>query len=82
MYLHLGSDIIIRNSEIVGIFDIEGSSVSKLTREFLGNAQKKGMVVEVSSEMPKSFVVCKGKHGTKVHIAQVSPATLARRFNQ
>lgn len=80
MYLHLGSETVVRISEITGIFDLENTSVSKLTRDFLAKAQKSGMVVNVSEELPKSFVVCSSKkNGARVYISQISPATLKKR---
>ena len=34
MYLHLGADVLIKTSQIIGIFDLENTSVSKITREY------------------------------------------------
>ena len=31
MYLHLGQDTVVRTGDVVGIFDLENSSVSKIT---------------------------------------------------
>ena len=39
MYLHLGGDVVVRSSDIIGIFDIENTSVSKLTKEYLGEQE-------------------------------------------
>ena len=41
MYLHLGGDVVVRSSDIIGIFDIENTSVSKLTKEYLGEQEKR-----------------------------------------
>ena len=30
MYLHLGQDVVVRSRDIIGIFDIENTSVSKI----------------------------------------------------
>lgn len=79
MYLHLGNDIIVKKSDIVGIFDLDASTVSKTTRDFLSKAEKSGKVTNVSSELPKSFVVCKEKKGEKIYICQLSPITLIKR---
>ncbi len=57
LYLHLGQDVVVRNRDIVGIFDLEKASLSKWTRAFLSSATKEGRVVTVSYEMPKSFIV-------------------------
>ena len=80
MYLHLGQDTVIKVSDIVGIFDMETSTIAKSTRDYLSAAQKTGRVVNVSMEMPKSFVLCcdkKNRH--TVDIAQISSSSLLKR---
>lgn len=82
MYLHLGNDTIIRKNDIIGIFDLESSTLSYKTREFLSNAEKKGRVVNVSAELPKSFVLCKERDEEIIYICQLSPVTLIKRASQ
>lgn len=41
MYLHLGNDIVVNEKDIIGVFDIENTSVSKHTKEFLAQSEKK-----------------------------------------
>ena len=57
MYLHLGNETIIRQSDIIGIFDLDNSTISTKTREFLAIAQKNGQVINVSSEVYDIFDV-------------------------
>lgn len=81
MFLHLGNDILINTKNLIGIFDIEKSSISKFTKEFLGNAEKTKRIVNVSYEMPKSFIVCLDEDlNETVYISQISTATLKKRF--
>lgn len=54
----------VSTAEIIGIFDMDTSTVGKHTRDFLAKAEKGGRVVNVSYELPKSFVLC-GKTGLK-----------------
>lgn len=80
MYLHLGQDTVIKTQNIVGIFDLETSTISKDTRNFLAKAQKEGWVVNVSMEMPKSFVFCSDrKKKVTVYVSQISSPTLLKR---
>ena len=81
MYLHLGENTIVRTRDIVGIFDMDTTTVMKSSRTFLNRAEKEKETVTVSFELPKSFVVCKekGKKGKKVYISQLSPTTLENR---
>lgn len=80
MFLHLGKNVVVRTGEIVGIFDLETSTISNTTRNYLAAAQKAGCVVDVSDEMPKSFVLCCGENGrTTVYTSQISTTTLLKR---
>lgn len=83
VYLHIGQDSVVRFSDIVGIFDIDTSSLSPLTREFLAKAQKEGRVVDVTPDLPKSFIVCnedtRRRGPDTVYISQISSTTLLKR---
>ena len=80
MYLHLGGNTLIRSDDIVGIFDIDKVTVKKDSREFLSKAEKNGKVINVTYELPRSFVVSSNKKKqTKVYISQLSPSTLKKR---
>jgi len=82
MYLHLGQDTVVNMDEIVGIFDLDTSTVSKFTRDYLAKAEKNGWVVNVSFDLPKSFIVCRDKEdNTQVYISPISSATLLKRTN-
>ena len=58
MYLHLGQSTVITTKELIGIFDMDNTTVMKSTRDYLAQAEKNGEVVNVSYELPKSFAVC------------------------
>ncbi|MPM70901.1 hypothetical protein SDC9_117862 [bioreactor metagenome] len=80
MYLHLGQSVVVPYRDVVGIFDLDNTSASHLTRKFLELAQRENRVVSVSDELPKSFVLCAEKDGPPtVYISQLSSATLLRR---
>ena len=82
MYLHLGQNTVVDTEQLLGVFDLDNSTVSKHTRDFLARAQKEGRVVNVSMELPKSFVVCRNKEGETVYLSQLSSATLLRRSQE
>lgn len=79
MYLHLGQDTVVRTRDIIAIFDLENASIAKSTKSYLSQAQKNGYVVNVTLEMPKTFVVCEIDGKTVVYISQISSATLKKR---
>ena len=57
MYLHLGSQMAVRDRAIIGIFVLDNTSSSKITRAFLEQAQEEGALIDVSYELPKAFVL-------------------------
>lgn len=79
MYLHLGQEIVVKYRDVVGIFDLEKTTLSKATKDFLAQATKEGRVITVSYEMPKSFVVVLEDGKNMVYISQISAATLKKR---
>ena len=80
MYLHLGQDKVVSMDEIVGIFDLDTSTVSKATRDYLAKAEKDGCVTNVCTDLPKSFIVCIGRdQKTHVYSSQISSSTLLKR---
>ena len=81
MYLHLGQDTVVSDSDVLGIFDLDTSTVSKATRDYLSVAEREKRVVNVSFELPKSFVVCADKKcGVRVYISPISSSTLKKRM--
>ena len=80
MYIHLGQGTVVRSRDVLGIFDLDSTTVSKHTRKFLEKAEKNGDVITVSYELPKSFaVVSNGKGKAKVYISQLATSTLLKR---
>ena len=79
MYLHLGNNMVVKNAEIIGVFDLDISSQSHRTREFLAKAEKSGCVTALGDDLPKSFVVCSSDPGQRVYLSQLMSATLLKR---
>ena len=80
MYLHLGQDVVVRTEEIIGIFDMDNATVSRASKRYLATAEKAGRVVNITGELPKTFVVCGDREGKiTVYISQISSATLRKR---
>ena len=81
MILHLGANTSVLEKEIIGVFDMDSTTVSKKTRDYLSRAEKEKNVVNVSYELPKSFIVCSPvkKKENKVYISPISVQTLSKR---
>lgn len=79
--MHLGQDTVIETESIVAMFDIDACTLSKKTRDYLTTAQKSGQVINVSFELPRSFIVCRKNGKDRVYISQLSTKTLSRRIS-
>ena len=82
MFLHIGGDIEINKKYIVAIFDLENTSTSKITKEYLKNATLKNKVINVSEEdLPRSYILTFEKGEEKLYISPISSQTLLKRSN-
>ena len=80
MYLHLGKGRVVNTAEIIGIFDLDITSQSHITRKYLSMAEKAGQVINASEDIPKSFVVCDHPYHTQiVYLSQLNTSTLKNR---
>ena len=79
MYLHLGRDYVLNDRDIIGIFNLETTTISPRGREFLNYAQKNGAVVSLSEELPQSYVSAPTPRVDTVYLSELSPAALKRR---
>lgn len=79
MYLHVGNSKNIKLSDIVGIFDTDTATISKNTKNYLSGCEKRGETVNVTHELPKSFVVTSVKGKNTVYFSQLSVKTLCQR---
>ncbi|MBP5311345.1 MAG: DUF370 domain-containing protein [Clostridia bacterium] len=81
MYLHIGDDVSVRSDRIIGIFDIENSTVEEATRGFLKDAENKNRITYSSPKMPKSFILAEGAAGIDVYVSSVTVSAIRDRLN-
>ena len=79
MYLHLGKGRVVNTAEIIGIFDLDITSQSHITRKYHSMAEKAGQVINASEDIPKSYVVCWDGKVSSLYLCQMAAATLLRR---
>ena len=80
-FLHLGKDTSIEIDNIIGIFDMDTSTVSKHTRDFLSVCEKENRIVNVSYELPKSYILYDFDGEYSVYLSPLNSATLLGRMN-
>ena len=82
MYLSIGKNTILSEDRIIGIFDLDTTTQSFLTREFLAAAERGGAVTNAAEDIPNSFILCEEKKAAKVYLSQSTSRTLSKRMNQ
>ena len=79
-YLYLGQNVVVPKKSVVAVFDLDNSSTSRITREFLAAAEKAGEVADVSGELPKSFVLTEDRGKRICYLSQLNSSTLLKRW--
>ena len=79
MYLDIGKDFAVRDRSIIGIFDLDNTSTSPRTREFLNHAEQEGQVIP-SDGLPKAFVLTDEYGFHQLHLTELNATTLEKRL--
>ena len=80
MYLSIGNDMAVRETSIIGIFDMDNTTTSKRIREFFSKAEKEGLVVPCD-DLPKSFVLTAEYGLNRIFLTSLNVSTLEKRIS-
>ena len=80
MYLHIGNGKSVRKKQIIGIFDLDTSTVSKIGKDFINKMQKSGRVEYEDYDLPRSFVLVEENEGYKIRLSRISSGGLKMRY--
>lgn len=65
---------------IVGVFDLDNTTKSDITRQFLKRSEKEGILISISNDLPKSFIVTV-QDGIKIlYLSSISSSALRGRI--
>ena len=79
MKVYLGGETFVKDTDIIGIFDLDSATVSKSTREYLNLLENdKKIIYSNLLEFPRAFVVTKDK----VFITPIASKTITRRIEK
>ena len=79
MFLHIGGDVVIPTKNVIAIFDIDNTTISKDTKEFLKIAEEEGFIKSISEDLPKSFIITEYDKKSKIYLSPISSVTLQKR---
>lgn len=92
MLIHIGNGYLVRDRDVVGFFDIDGSVTPAITAEFLKSAERRGQCASAVLDLPRCFVLevpegsggdlrgrGRGKKDELVILSHLSSSALAKR---
>ena len=80
MYLHIGNGNSVKRKNIIGIFDLDTATVSKITKDFINRRQKEGALTYLDSDLPRAFLLLDEEGKTKVRLSRISTSGLKVRL--
>jgi len=79
MFLHIGGDVVLPLKNIIAIMDIETTTISKDSKDFLKVAEEEGFIESISQDLPKSFIITEIDKKSKIYLSPISSVTLQKR---
>ena len=77
MYLHAGNGVLVDSEKIIGIFDLDTSTVSETTADFIRMKEKSRLTVNCKkTALPKSYILT---DDGVVYISEIAPDKLVGR---
>ena len=82
MFLHIGNGKSVLKKNVIGIFDLDTSTVSKTGKDFINKKEKEGLVEYDDFDLPRSFVLVNEDGKYKVKLSRISSAGLKMRLQE
>ena len=79
MFLHLGGDKVVSLKNVIAIMDLETTTISKISKEFLTIAEDEGFIEAISDDLPKTFIITEIDKKSKIYLSPISTTTLFKR---
>ncbi len=79
VFLHIGGDVVVKSKDIIAIMDLETTTISKITKEFLKIAEEEGFIISISDDIPKAFIITEIDKKSKMYLSPISSTTLYKR---
>ncbi len=78
MYIDIATNYLLKKDDIIGIFDLDNTTINSFTKDFLNKKEEENKIIYIINDIPKSFILT--KDGT-VFIVEVMPSVLKKRYD-
>lgn len=82
MFLHIGNGKSVKKKDIIGIFDLDSSTVSKAGKNFINKMEKEGKVEYDDFDLPRSFVLADKGDKQIIYLSRISSKGLELRIKE
>ena len=82
MYLHIGNGKSVKKKNVIGIFDLDTSTVTKTGKDFINKSERRGEVEYDDDDLPRSFVLVEDNKKYKVMLSRISSKGLTQRATE
>lgn len=83
MYLHIGSEFMIRSEDLIAIINLKGATDRNfINRRFLKQLQEEGEIIDISDEQEKNAKSLIVTVNQRVYISPISAHTLCKRVQK
>lgn len=79
MYLHVGKGKSVREEKIIGIFDLDTATVSKISKKFISEKEKRGKIKYEDTDLPRAFILLGDREENEIILSRISPSGLKQR---
>ena len=82
MFLHIGNGKSVKKKDIIGIFDLDTSTMTKAGKDFINKSERRGNVEYDDDDLPRSFVLVEENKKYKVKLSRISSKGLTQRATE
>ena len=82
MYLHIGNGNSLKKRDVIGIFDLDTATVSRVSKDYINKKERDGELIYEDFDLPRSFVLCEEKGKYPVYLSRISSQGLRQRAEE
>jgi hypothetical protein len=79
MYLHIGRNSVIRDKNIIGIFDVEKIEKTPEFQALYNTLEEENNIIDIANNQRNSFILTKEKNNIKGYISNIGTNVIKKR---